>query len=72
MMKWTVLNIYGWYDGPLSFTARGQDGDVLFFRWIGGFDGKRMFSADIPHGKRDTHYVYENDDDVDWTIASRT
>lgn len=71
MIKFKAMTIYGYYDGPTLFTARGQRGDpasVYLFRWMASGNeeddllDRRVYRAD-------GFDVTIKEDEVDWSEA---
>lgn len=67
-MKWKVLGIYSWHDGPVTFTAAQEDAPwphPYLFRWAGGDGANRLFESDCHSKMRTPFYIKE--DDLDYS-----
>lgn len=63
-MKWKVLGMYSWHDGPVTFTAYPENAPwphPFLFRWAGGTADDRIFESDCHSKMRTPHYIKESD-----------
>lgn len=61
-MKWKVLTMYSWHDGPVVFTAiNDSNPNIFLFRWAGGDRNNRLFESDCHSAMKTPFYTKESD-----------
>jgi hypothetical protein len=64
-MKWKVLTVYSWHEGPVVFTAiRDDNPNVFLFRWGGGDRNDRLFESDCHSNMKTPFYAKFSDLDL--------